>query len=75
MGKDQPTQKDRVIELVIVIFAVVTMSLLAVQMAMNVADTLDTSTSEDNTSYVPTVEATPRPVPTYYNHSDMAGDA
>jgi flagellar basal body-associated protein FliL len=75
MGKDQPTKKDRLIELLIVAFAVVTMSLLIVQMAMNVADTLDTDAEEDNAAYVPTITATPRPVPTYYNHSDMAGDA
>lgn len=40
MAKDQSKNKTRIVELLILVFVVVSMGLLAVQIGMNVADTL-----------------------------------
>ena len=58
MAKNQSTNKNRLIEGVIVIFVVVSISLLVIQMGTNVMDTLEEA---ENTS---TEEITPLNTPT-----------
>lgn len=45
MGKNQSKNKDRLIEAVILAFVIVSISLLAMQLYTNVADTLEQSES------------------------------
>ncbi len=56
MAKNQSANKNRLIESLIVIFVVVSISLLAIQMGTNVMDTLDESAA--------TEESTPLHTPT-----------
>ena len=78
MGQDQSKSKDRLIELLIVVFVVVTMSMLVVQMGMNVADVLSATEGKEITLSpvaTPMDEPTPRPAPTYNSDSSSMMDA
>ncbi len=78
MGKDQSKNKDRLIEILIVAFAVVTLGLLAAQLVMNVAETLDSAQANETPAPAlgtPVPQDTPRPAPTYRFDQDTHQDA
>ncbi len=71
MGKNQSTRKSSLSDWLVVAFAVITMSLLVVQLGINVADTLQTEsvaapTPQTIEAATPAGPATPvEPTPTF----------